>query len=54
MAPPLKYGFYKIRVIHVKKGPNLGPEPKFQDHRRLAHTTANGPILTLWVYGSPP
>ena len=31
--PPLKKEILKIRFFHVRKGPNIGREPNFHDHR---------------------
>ena len=29
--PPLKMKILKIGLFHVRKGPNIGPEPNFHD-----------------------
>ena len=57
--PPLKMEILKIRFFHVTRGPKIGIEPNFHDHR-----TSNvkdypgkpkmGTFLTLGPYGSPP
>ena len=31
MAAPLQNEILKIRFFHVRKGPNIGPEPNFHD-----------------------
>ena len=60
LPPPLfKMQILKIQLFHVRKGPNIGPEPNFHDP-----ITSNGwdypgqpkmgRILTLRVMGSPP